>query len=305
MSQSRCVRCRRDGARSELGHHSSGQDLAGPSSARNPHLISTESQRRREGSCDVDCADDCGMKRRKEEEAGKEEADEETSRGSRFPSVGLLRKQSSLSLSPSPLDTESQSTVSSRRKVLLKEEFQQIKGSFRRQCSSVSKGSERKREDREARMKLEYYNWDKWLSRRNGKLMPRLTKREFRTFWSWYSSRREVNGAEQEETGGIRLDRAADDFLKIGLFDTRPDAVAFLKDVDNDHSGFVSFRELMEALGNTRNSDQVECMRKFVKSLLTKEDRKKTSRDTKCKVNKIPGGHILPKIKASKAARVL
>lgn len=179
--------------------------------------------------------------------------------------------------SPPPL-----ATVSSKRKLILSEEFQQIKEKVTNQCvkheeENKKKNKKKRKEKRTAWLKMEYYNWDKWLTKRNGKVASRLTKREFAVFWSWYSSRTEVNSSENEESGGIRLDRAADDFMKIGLFESRPDAVAFLKDVDEDNSGFISFAELMSALSNAENASQVACMRKFVTSLTSRQQKKKAT----------------------------
>lgn len=164
-------------------------------------------------------------------------------------------------------------TVSAKRQVGIREELQLIKGNYENRC--FKKDSKQHKSERQARLKMEQYNWNKWLSKRNNKHVSRLTKREFKVFWSWYSSRREVNSAQHEELGGIRLDRAADDFVKIGLFENRPDACVFLHEVDTDNSGFISFTELMEALGHASNEQQVLCMRKFVISLAEKQERKK------------------------------
>ena len=169
-------------------------------------------------------------------------------------------------------------TVSAKRKLKLREELEQIKGNFENRC--FKKGRKRRKSERDNRLKLEQYNWNKWLVKRNGKTTSKLTKREFNVFWNWYSSRREVNGQENEERGGIRLDRAADDFVKIGLFDNRRDACKFLKEVDTDHSGFISFTELMEALGDASNESQVTCMREFV-TTLTEKDRKNQAEKAK------------------------
>jgi hypothetical protein len=164
-------------------------------------------------------------------------------------------------------------TVSAKRQVGIREELQLIKGNYENRC--FKKGSKKHKSERQARLKMEQYNWNKWLGKRNSKHTSRLTKREFKVFWAWYSSRREVNSTQHEELGGIRLDRAADDFVKIGLFENRPDACVFLKAVDTDGSGYVSFTELMEALGDASNESQVICMRQFVVSLTEKEERKK------------------------------
>jgi hypothetical protein len=164
-------------------------------------------------------------------------------------------------------------TVSAKRKVGLHEELQLIKGKYENQC--FKKGSKQKKSERQARVKMEQYNWKSWLNKRNGKTTTRLTKREFQVFWGWYSSRREINHGHNEELGGIRLDRAADDFVHIGLFDNRPAACVFLKGVDTDDSGYISFSELMEALGDASDESQVICMRTFVASLTEKQDGKK------------------------------
>lgn len=164
-------------------------------------------------------------------------------------------------------------TVSAKRQIGLREELQQIKGNYENCC--FKKGRRRLKSEHQARLKMEQYNWNKWLNKRNGKATSRLTKREFKVFWTWYSARREINCVQDEELGGIRLDRLAHDFVKINLFEHLPDAITFLKGVDTDNSGYISFSELMEALGNTSNSSQVDCIRQFVSSLTEKEDAKK------------------------------
>lgn len=171
------------------------------------------------------------------------------------------------------------STVSAKRKKGLREELKQIKGKFENRC--FKKGRKKIKSEHQARLKMEQHNWNKWLSKRNGKTASRLTKREFNVFWSWYSSRREINSAQDEGLGGIRLDRLAHDFVKIALFESLPDAVKFLKSVDTDNSGYISFSELMEAMGNTSNETQVACIRQFVVSLTEKEDAKKAAAKAK------------------------
>lgn len=165
--------------------------------------------------------------------------------------------------------------IVSTKKISPLNEIQQIKGVYENQC--FKKGSKQKKAERQARVKLEQYNWTKWLLKRNGKPTPRLTKREFKVFRAWYSSRKVVNGSQHEELGGIRLDHVAHDFVKIGLFDNCSDATTFLKKVDADDSGFISFAELMDALGDASSESQVACMRKFVASLTEKQD----TRDSK------------------------
>mmetsp|Transcript_2471 Transcript_2471/g.4493 ORF Transcript_2471/g.4493 Transcript_2471/m.4493 type:complete len:249 (-) Transcript_2471:145-891(-) len=191
----------------------------------------------------------------------------------RVQSRGNLRLPGDTARSARPnLVNAKHATVSSKRQASIKAEIRQIKVNFENQC--FKKGSKQRKAERQNRLNLQQYNWKKWLEKRNGKPVYRLTKREFRVFWAWYSSRREVNGSEHEATGGIRLDRAADDFIKIGLFDNFSDAIKFLKGVDTDDSGFISFEELMEALGDTSNENQVICMRKFVASLTAKQESK-------------------------------
>ena len=174
-------------------------------------------------------------------------------------------------------------TVSAKRQLGIREELQQIKGNYENRC--FKKGKNKIKSEHQARLKMEQSNWNKWLSKRNTKVTSRLTKREFKVFWAWYSARREINCPQDEELGGIRLDRLAHDFVKIDLFEFLPDAITFLKGVDTDNSGYISFSELMEALGNTSNANQVMCIREFVLSLTEKQDAKKEAeaRETKQK----------------------
>lgn len=198
-----------------------------------------------------------------------------------------LREPDSARLERLKIVNSEHATVSAKRKVKLREELQQIKGNYENRC--FKKGKKRLKSERDARLKMEQYNSNRWLLKHNGKTTSKLTKREFKVFWAWYSSRVEINGQENEESGGIRLDRAADDFVRIGLFDNRSDACEFLKSVDTDSSGFISFMELMEALGDASNEIQVNCMRKFVASLTEKEKKKEADRKAEgraCKITK-------------------
>lgn len=184
-------------------------------------------------------------------------------------------------------------TVSSKRQVSLKDEIRQVKINFENRC--FKKDKSKKKAERQARLKLEQYNWKKWLEKRNSKAVFRLSKREFKVFWGWYSSRREVNGSQHEELGGIRIDHAADDFMKIGLFENFADAIKFLKGVDADDSGFISFEEMMEALSDTSNESQVLCMRQFVATLTEKQESKKEAK-------KVAGNKVIRRSASTAAA---
>ena len=108
-----------------------------------------------------------------------------------------------------------------------------------------------------------YEYWNSWVKKHNKILTVRLTKREFQSFWAWFSTR--INTHSKDS--GIEINRIVDDFLTYGICHTRAAAVELMYRIDTDGDGSISFDEFITGMTSGTDIQQVLSLRKFVSSL--------------------------------------
>mmetsp|Transcript_16632 Transcript_16632/g.25031 ORF Transcript_16632/g.25031 Transcript_16632/m.25031 type:complete len:230 (+) Transcript_16632:224-913(+) len=155
------------------------------------------------------------------------------------------------------------------RKKVWSDEYQAIRRSFE---DNYKKYRTAKRTKSYDALSLGYQELDMWLKKHKVNITVRLTKKEFSTFWNWFTSRLDDFQCED----GIKIDRVIDDFVKNGVFKSRADSAFFLHRIDSDRNGSISFEEFMTGLTCGTDSQQIMLLRKFITSL--QADKKKIDR---------------------------
>lgn len=118
---------------------------------------------------------------------------------------------------------------------------------------------------------LGYQHWNQWLKKHKMLVSVRLTKREFNDFWTWFSARK-VEYSTHSSNDGIRIDKVIDDFVASKVFRSRASANAFIKSIDIDHSGCISFEEFMSALSTQGDVEHISLLKRFISQLKVESD---------------------------------
>jgi hypothetical protein len=122
---------------------------------------------------------------------------------------------------------------------------------------------------------LGYQHWNQWLKKHKVSVSAKLTKREFKAFWHWFKARKDdyanIDYSNYTPTyDGIRIDKVIDDFVNCGVM-TRTVAITFVKSIDADNNGSISFEEFMNGLSKKGDLEHIMSLRKFVSQLSSEE----------------------------------
>jgi hypothetical protein len=172
----------------------------------------------------------------------------------------MMSPQHSFSLSISPTHNTSPSTT--RRSAMFAAEYRDLRKSFE---VGYKKYRTKRKPDDEKSLAVGYQYWNTWVRKHNKTLTVRLTKREFQSFWKWFSSR--IEGHTSSNGVGIEINRIVDDFVGFGICKSRSEASALLTIIDADGNGSISFDEFITGMSSGTNMQQVITLRKFISSL--------------------------------------
>lgn len=163
------------------------------------------------------------------------------------------------------------STCSASRKSLLKKEFQNMFGRGGKRSLTYGKTLKLHKKPsiavEHARHVVENDTLDRWLKKHNmtnstaGQLV--LSNQEFMIFFKWFELKMERHSCHD----GINIDSVVDDFVESGLFKKRSEASHFLKSIDSDGNGAISYEEFREGLCDENNLLRVVQFKRFIKRI--------------------------------------
>lgn len=172
-----------------------------------------------------------------------------------------MSPQNSMNLSPR-IGISLITPSSTKKKAMFSAEYRHLRKSFE---ANYKKYRTKRKPDDEKSLAVGYQYWNTWVKKHNKTLTVRLTKREFQSFWKWFSSR--IEGHNSVNGSGIEINRIVDDFIAFGICKSRSEASSLLTSIDADGNGSISFDEFITGLSSVTNMEQVITLRKFISSL--------------------------------------